>query len=90
LPSQAMRRPYGAAQWERLRMRHAFDFPTNGTGWWRFSVITMPNQHRNPTAAERDERVKIDLDPDVALEALLFVDLNDEPAEPKKKSVKKK
>jgi hypothetical protein len=50
----------------------------------------MPNEHRNPTSDERDQRVKIDLDPDVALEAMLFVDLDDEPAEPKKKPAKKR
>ena len=34
----------------------------------------MPNEHRNPTQAERDERVVMPLDPEVALKALLAVD----------------
>lgn len=39
----------------------------------------MPNQHRNPSAEERDERVTLPIDPEAALRALLQVDLDDEP-----------
>ena len=37
----------------------------------------MPNKHRNPTQAERDECVVLPLDPKVALKALLAVDPDD-------------
>lgn len=33
----------------------------------------MPNEHRNPTQDERDERVVLPLDPELALRALLKV-----------------
>jgi hypothetical protein len=38
----------------------------------------MPNEHRNPTQAERDERVALPLDPEEALRALLKVKPDDE------------
>jgi hypothetical protein len=38
----------------------------------------MPNEHRNPTAEERDERVKLPLDPETALRALLKVKPDDD------------
>lgn len=34
----------------------------------------MPNEHRNPSQAERDERIALPLDPEVALSGLLAVD----------------
>lgn len=37
----------------------------------------MPNEHRNPTAEERDERIVLPLDPEEALRALLAVDPDD-------------
>lgn len=44
--------------------------------------MALPNQHRNPTPDERDERIALPLDPEVALRALLQVkpdsDENDE------------
>lgn len=41
----------------------------------------MPNKHRNPSQAERDERVVIPLDPEEALRALLAVSPDDEEGE---------
>ncbi len=38
----------------------------------------MSNKHRNPTHAERDERVVLPLDPETALRNLLAVDPDDE------------
>lgn len=37
----------------------------------------MPNEHRNPSQEERDERVALPLDPEMALRALLKVKLDD-------------
>lgn len=37
----------------------------------------MPNEHRNPTAEQRDERISLPLDPETALRALLAVDPDD-------------
>jgi hypothetical protein len=39
----------------------------------------MPNENRNPTPEERDERVKLDIDPETALRGLLRVDPDDDP-----------
>ena len=44
--------------------------------------------HRRPSAAEMDERVAIPLDPEIAIQALMKVDLDapeaDKPKRPKK------
>lgn len=42
----------------------------------------MANEHRNPTAEERDERVVLPLDPELALRALLKVKPDDDGSEP--------
>ncbi len=46
-------------------------------------VPPVPNQHRNPTPEERDERVALPLDPEDAIRALLAVDPDAEPADDK-------
>lgn len=38
----------------------------------------MPNENRNPTQAERDERITLPLDPETALRGLLAVSPDDE------------
>jgi len=38
----------------------------------------MPSKHRNPTAAERDERIVLPIDAEAALRALLAVDPEDD------------
>lgn len=38
----------------------------------------MPNKPHNPTPAERDERIKLPLDPETALRGLLAVEPGDD------------
>lgn len=47
----------------------------------RPSVNVVPTKHRNPTPDERDDRVAIPLDAEVALRGLLAVDPESDPVD---------